>query len=94
MLVLTVRKSTLDESFLANAVKLLDRALLREKLLSNQMSVSDGLPLATVLVSVLLDLLRGKSAKNRRQRDKPTPNVQQSDLRPTVRPPTFLMRQH
>jgi ubiquitin carboxyl-terminal hydrolase 34 len=44
---------------LVNAIKLLDRALLSEKLLGSDAVIADALPLASVFISALLDLLRG-----------------------------------
>ncbi|KAF3033433.1 hypothetical protein E8E12_003281 [Didymella heteroderae] len=53
-----LRSANLDEAFLFNAIKLLDRALLSEELLGNDAVVADKLPLASVFISAILDFLR------------------------------------
>ncbi|KZM26818.1 Ubiquitinyl hydrolase 1 [Ascochyta rabiei] len=53
-----LRSSALDETFLINAIRLLDHALLSKELLGNEISLSRGFPLAAVLVSTMLEFLR------------------------------------
>ncbi|XPS80524.1 Ubiquitinyl hydrolase 1 [Ascochyta lentis] len=59
-----LRSSNLDETFLVNAIKLLDCALLSEELLGNDVSISKGLPLAAVLVSAMLEFLRERPSSD------------------------------
>ncbi|KAF1941907.1 hypothetical protein EJ02DRAFT_454745 [Clathrospora elynae] len=53
-----IRNSTLDEKFLANAIRHLDEALLNPILIRETISNFQELQLAAVLVSVLLEFLR------------------------------------
>lgn len=52
-----LRNSALDETFLVNAIKFFDRALLSEELLGTDNTITEGLPLAAVFVSAMLDFL-------------------------------------
>ncbi|KAJ4363592.1 hypothetical protein N0V83_009888 [Neocucurbitaria cava] len=54
-----IRSSSLNEKFLANAIRRLDEALLNPKLISDPISSFQELQLAAVLVNVLLEFLRG-----------------------------------
>lgn len=49
-----------DETFLANAIQLLDKAILNEALVSSTVSGPHDIHLASVLVFVLLVFLKGK----------------------------------
>ncbi|CAO2651506.1 Nn.00g040760.m01.CDS01 [Neocucurbitaria sp. VM-36] len=53
-----IRSSSLNEKFLANAIRRLDAALLNPKLISDPISSFQELQLAAVLVNVLLEFLR------------------------------------
>ncbi|KAJ4343616.1 hypothetical protein N0V95_006624 [Ascochyta clinopodiicola] len=57
-------QSALDETFLVNAIRLLDRALLSEELLGNGFSLPKGFPLAAVLVTAMLEFLRERPSSN------------------------------
>ncbi|KAJ4986384.1 ubiquitin carboxyl-terminal hydrolase [Stagonosporopsis vannaccii] len=59
-----LRSSALDENFLVNAIKLLDRALLSEELIGEDTSSAKKLPLAAVLISAMLDFLRERPSSN------------------------------
>ena len=61
VVVLTSIQSSVDETFLANAIRHLDAALLNPRLLSDPISSFEELRLAAVLVSVLLEFVRGIS---------------------------------
>lgn len=55
-------QSILDDSFLANAIQLLDKALLNHALLSPALTGTHELHLAACLVAVLLEFLKGMGA--------------------------------
>lgn len=59
-----LRNSSLDEAFLVNAIKLLDRALLSEELLGRDAVMADKLPLASVFISAMLDFLRERPSSD------------------------------
>jgi ubiquitin carboxyl-terminal hydrolase 34 len=56
-------QSTLDDDFLSNSIRLLDKALLNPELVNNKTFASQGVQLAAVLVDVLLQFLRGKNQR-------------------------------
>lgn len=58
-IILTDHQSTLDESFLANAIQLLDKAHLNPELISGSLSGRHEIHLAAVLVAVFLEFLKG-----------------------------------
>ncbi|KAF1847395.1 uncharacterized protein K460DRAFT_57668 [Cucurbitaria berberidis CBS 394.84] len=55
-----IRSSSLNEKFLANAIRRLDEALLNSKLISDPISSFQELELAAVLINVLLEFLRAE----------------------------------
>lgn len=55
-------QSTLDESFLLNAIQLLAKAILNPELMSDSFSNHHELMIASALVSVLLEFLKGKDS--------------------------------
>lgn len=60
-------QSALDDSFLANAVQLLNKAILNKALISDSLSGRHEMDLASVLVHVLLGFLKGKNISNDEQ---------------------------
>ncbi|KAF1925634.1 uncharacterized protein M421DRAFT_7661 [Didymella exigua CBS 183.55] len=59
-----LRSSNLDEAFLLNAIKLLDRSLLSEELFGTDASVVDMVPLVGVFISAMLDFLRERPSSD------------------------------
>ncbi|KAH6625648.1 hypothetical protein C7974DRAFT_396461 [Boeremia exigua] len=59
-----LRTSALDETFLINAIKLLDRALLSAELLGEGESVASRLTLTAVFVSAMLDFLKERPSSD------------------------------
>jgi ubiquitin carboxyl-terminal hydrolase 34 len=59
-----LRNSNLDEAFLVNAIKLLDRAVLSEELFGSDAVIADRLSLASVFISAMLDFLRERPSSD------------------------------